>query len=363
MKVAIIHYWFVNMRGGEKVVEALLDLYPQADIYTHVYDPASVSEKIQQRVVATTFIQNLPWAKKYYQSYLPLMPIALEQLDLRDYDLILSSESGPAKGVMTSPDALHICYCHSPMRYLWDMYHDYREKTSWLKRLLMPLLSHYLRLWDLATASRVDYFVANSTFVQKRIKKFYRRKSEVIYPPVNVEEFYLAEKVGSFYLMVGQLVSYKNTRLAVEAFNENGKSLVIIGSGEELEMLKGIAADNVSLLGYQDFETIKYHYAHCKALIFPGVEDFGMVPVEAMASGRPVIALGKGGALDTVIDGVTGVLFKKPSVLCLNSAIEQFEQQYTKFNPQKIQNHAIQFDHSVFINRINTMVKNRNFVN
>jgi len=356
MKVAIIHYWLVNMRGGEKVVEAILDLFPDADIYTHVVDPEAISKKINNRVVGTTFIQKLPKARKYYQSYLPLMPYALEQLDLRAYDLIISSESGPAKGVITSPDALHICYCHSPMRYVWDMYHDYKENASWLKRLLMPVLMHRLRLWDLASSFRVDYFVANSSFVQKRIQKYYHRNSEIIYPPVNVEEFNLAEKIADFYLVVGQLVAYKNTRLAVEAFNQNGKKLVVIGAGEELNKLKLIAAENVSLLGYQDFEVIKYHYSHCKALIFPGVEDFGMVPVEAMASGRPVIALRKGGAIDTVLENVSGIFFEKPTIDALNEAVQEFEQSLDKFKPEVIREHSLQFDKAKFIKKINHLV-------
>ncbi|MBE0471776.1 MAG: glycosyltransferase [Methyloprofundus sp.] len=356
MKVAIIHYWLVNMRGGEKVVEALLDLYPDADIYTHVFDRLAISEKIARRIKGTTFIQKLPKANKFYQSYLPLMPLALEQLDLRKYDLILSSESGPAKGVITSPNSLHICYCHSPMRYLWDMYHDYYLHSSRLKKLLMPWLLHRLRLWDLASSFRVDHFIANSSFVKKRISKFYRRDSEVIYPPINTADFYIAEQVEDYYLMVGQLVAYKNTRLAVEAFNQNGKRLVIIGTGAELFDLRKIAGDNIQLLGYQDFDVIKQHYAQCKALIFPGVEDFGMVPVEAMASGRPVIALAQGGALDTVIDGETGVFFDVPDVKALNGAVKKFEENYQAFSSERIRKHAEQFESLVFKRKIKEFI-------
>jgi glycosyltransferase involved in cell wall biosynthesis len=356
MKVAIIHYWLVNMRGGEKVIEALLDIYPEADIYTHVIDAENISDKINKRVAGSTFIQKLPKAKKYYQSYLPLMPYALEQLDLRQYDLIISSESGPAKGVITSPSATHICYCHSPMRYVWDMYHDYREQASFIKRLLMPVLMHRLRLWDLASSFRADYFIANSSFVKKRIFKFYRRDSTVIYPPINTADFYISDQSDGFYLMGGQLVAYKNTRLAVETFNQNGKRLIIIGVGDELSELRKIAKDNIQLLGYQSFEVIKEHYSKCKALIFPGVEDFGMVPVEAMASGRPVIALAKGGALDTVIDGETGVFFDTADVDSLNQTINKFETNYQSFSSKRIQQHAQRFDSAVFKHKMKEFI-------
>ncbi len=359
MKVAIIHYWLVNMRGGEKVIESILDIFPEADIYTHVLDAEKISDKINQRVVGTTFIQKLPKARQYYQAYLPLMPYALEQLDLRQYELIISSESGPAKGVITSPDALHICYCHSPMRYVWDMYHDYRARASVIKQCLMPILMHRLRLWDLASSFRVDYFIANSSFVQKRISKFYRRESQVIFPPINVQEFYQAEKIENYYLIVGQLVAYKNTRLAIEAFNQNGKPLIIIGAGEELDALKRLANDNICLLGYQDFAVIKHHYAHCKALIFPGVEDFGMVPVEAMASGRPVIALRKGGALDTVVENKTGVFFDQATSNSLNQAIEHFEASIDSFDAQEILAHARQFDKAVFSKKFLELVQSK----
>ena len=262
-KIAIIHYWLVGMRGGEKVLEELLELYPEADVYTHVIEPSKISEKINSRVVGTTFIGKLPKATKHYQKYLPLMPHALEQLDLREYDLIVSSESGPAKGVITSPDALHICYCHSPMRYLWDMTHQYTEHAGTLKKIIMQWLLHRLRLWDLASSSRVDHFIANSNFIARRIQKFYRRESLVIYPPVDISQYQTKEppaKPEDFYLMVGQLVKYKNTDRAVRVFNKLGKRLIVIGAGEELNDLRTIADKNVELLGYQSDEMVKSHY-------------------------------------------------------------------------------------------------------
>jgi glycosyltransferase involved in cell wall biosynthesis len=242
------------------------------------------------------------------------------------------------------------------MRYVWDMYHDYYQHSSLLKKLVMPFLLHRLRLWDLASSFRVDHFIANSSFVKKRISKFYRRDSEVIYPPINIADFYIAEKVEDYYLIVGQLVAYKNIRLAVEAFNQNGKRLVIIGAGSELASLKSIAEGNIQFLGYQSFDVIKQHYAQCQALIFPGVEDFGMVPVEAMASGRPVIALAQGGALDTVIDGETGVLFDVPDVSALNGAIHKFEENYQAFSSERIRLHAQQFDSAIFKHKIKAFI-------
>ena len=359
MKVAIIHYWLVNMRGGEKVIEALLDIYPKADIYTHVIDPDKISNKINQRVVGTTFIQKLPKAAKHYQKYLPLMPYALEQLDLRHYDLIISSESGPAKGVITSPNALHICYCHSPMRYVWDMYHDYTENFSTFKKIIVASLTHRLRLWDLASSYRVDHFIANSSFVQKRIKKFYHRDSEIIFPPINTDDFYSTDKKADYYLIVSQLVKYKNTQLAIDAFNENKKKLVIIGIGAELDSLKRNANKNITFLGHQSFTTIKDYYAQSKALIFPGIEDFGMVPVEAMASGCPVIALAKGGALDSVVDNETGVFFSDETVASLNQAIEYFESNQNTFSSEKIVKHTQQFDSKVFKQQFSSFVQKK----
>ncbi|MGD9686126.1 MAG: glycosyltransferase family 4 protein [Desulfobacter sp.] len=348
MKIAIIHYWLVGMRGGEKVVEALCELFPQADIFTHVYTSDAVSEMIKNHKITTSFIQKLPKASQKYQTYLPLMPLALEQLDLRGYDLVISSESGPAKGVIVSPSTPHICYCHTPMRYVWDMYHDYLENAGRITRLLMPPLIHYLRLWDLASASRVDHFVANSTFVAKRIKKHYRRDAVVINPPVSADDFFISEQTDDFYLMVGQLVRYKRADLAVEAFNLSGRRLIIIGDGEQLEDLKRMAAHNVTAMGRQPFSVIREHYSKCKALIFPGVEDFGIVPLEAMASGRPVIAYRKGGALETVVEGVTGLFFDQQTPEALNEAVTAFESMHETFDAHVIRNHALCFDKEAF---------------
>ena len=348
MKVAIVHYWLISMRGGEKVVEALCQLFPDATIFTHVYNPSAISETIKKHRIHTTFIHKLPGAIRHYQCYLPLMPIALEQLNLKNYDLVISSESGPAKGIVIPPETLHVCYCHTPMRYVWPMYHDYQETAGWLKRILMPPVIHYLRMWDLTSAWRVDQFITNSAYVARRVMRYYRRESEVIPPPVDTDAFSPSNVRGDFYLMVGELVPYKRVDVAVEAFNRLGKRLIIIGHGGQLERLRKAAAPNITFLGRQPFSVLREHYASCRALIFPGEEDFGIVPVEAMASGRPVIAFKGGGALETVVDGVTGLFFDEQTPESLVEAVERYELIEAKFSSNRIVQHAEKFNRQKF---------------
>ena len=348
MKVAIVHYWLVSMRGGEKVVEALCELFPDADVFTHVYKPTAISATIKKHRIRTTFIQKLPGAIRCYRSYLPLMPIALEQLNLENYDLVISSESGPAKGIVIPPETLHVCYCHTPMRYVWPMYHDYQESAGWLTRIFMTLVVHYLRMWDLTSASRVDQFITNSVCVASRVMRYYRRKSEVVPPPVDTDAFAPSNLLGDFYLVVGQLVPYKRVDLAVEGFNRLGKRLIVIGRGEQLKRLRKAAAPNITFLGRQPFSVLREHYALCRALIFPGEEDFGIVPVEAMASGRPVIAFKAGGALETVVDGVTGLFFDEQTPESLVEAVERYETMEAKFSSNRIVQHAEQFNRQKF---------------
>jgi glycosyltransferase involved in cell wall biosynthesis len=352
MKVAIIHYWLVGMRGGEKVVEALCEMYPQADIFTHVYVQEMVSERIRQHRVIPTFINSLPRPAKMYKNYLPFMPLALEQLDLSSYDLIISSESGPAKGVIASPGAVHVCYCHTPMRYIWNMYHDYRKNAGRVARLLMPPLAHYLRMWDVASALRVDSFVANSSTVAQRIDRYYHLASTVIYPPVDTEAFSVAPPSGleDYYLMAGELVSYKRPDLAVHAFNEMKLKLVIIGGGEMLDQIRRIAGPTITVLGPQSFSVLKQHYMLCRGLIFPGEEDFGMVPVEAMASGRPVVAFGRGGATETVIDGISGVFFHEQTIEAISAAVKRLADM--EIDPIRIAQHASQFGRDQFLKKM-----------
>ncbi len=358
MKVAIVHYWLVNNRGGEKVLEALCELYPQADLYTHIYHTDAFKDSvISQHKVTESFISKLPWAKKLYQNYLPFMPLALEQFDLSGYDLIISSESGPAKGVIPAPGQPHICYCHSPMRYAWDMYHEYRSQSGWLKKMLMVPLLHYIRRWDQLSSMSVSHFVANSLFVAKRIKSFYHREADVIHPPVDFDEFTISEQgPEDYYLILGQLVNYKKADLAVRAFNLSGKKLKIVGEGEQFEELKKLANANIEILGRRPFTEIKHYLAHCKALVFPGVEDFGIVPLEAMASGRPVIAFRKGGALETVKEDVSGVFFNEQTERALNQAVVDFEDSIANFDSSTIRNYVEKFSKEQFKKQIESFI-------
>jgi glycosyltransferase involved in cell wall biosynthesis len=283
--------------------------------------------------------------------------MALEQLDLRGYDLVISSESGPAKGVIAAPDALHICYCHTPMRYIWNMYHDYRGGAGPIARLLMPPLSHYLRMWDVSSAARVDSFVANSQTVARRIRRYYGVDSKVISPPVDTEAFSIAptSELEDYYLMVGELVAYKRPDLAVRAFNAMKLKLIVIGGGDMLEEIRRLAGPTVSVLGPQPFEVLKWQYARCRALIFPGEEDFGMVPVEAMASGRPVVAFGRGGAMETVASGVTGIFFNEHTVEAISAAVASLANM--SFDPVTIAKHAGQFGRDQFFAKMRAHIE------
>jgi glycosyltransferase involved in cell wall biosynthesis len=358
MRVALIHYWLVGMRGGEKVLESLCRIFPQADIYTHVLDREAVSAEILCHAIRTTFIGRLPLASRWYKKYLPLMPLALEQLDLRGYDLVVSNESGPAKGVVTSQHCLHICYCHSPMRYLWDFYQDYLESSGALTALAFRFFAHRLRLWDCASAARVDHFIANSHNVADRIRKCYRREAEVIHPPVDHARF--CPDAGSLlpaapdapYVLLGQLVDYKRADLAVRAFNESGRRLDVIGDGSQRSKLKAEARGNIAFHGRLNDEETARLLGKARGLIFPGEEDFGIVPLEAMSAGRPVVAYGRGGALETVKDGVTGLFFAKQTPQSLNAAVERLEENYAAFSPEAISRHAAAFDIATFEHKI-----------
>ena len=346
-RVAIVHYWLVNMRGGERVLEALADLFPDADLFTVVLDRDALSAKLAARSITTSFVDRLPFAKRLYKSYLPLMPLALEQFDLSGYDLVISSESGPAKFVIPSPTARHVCYVHSPMRYLWDHYHEYRRETGRLNRLAMPLLASRLRVQDVVSAARVDAFVANSNHVAGRIERYWRREAAVVHPPVDVDAFRPAPpgELGDFYLWAGELVGYKRPDVAIEAAARLGRPLKLVGDGPLLDRLRARhAGADVEFLGRVNFDALRWHMARCRALLFPGEEDFGMVPVEVMASGRPVVALGRGGALDTVVDGVTGTLCAEPGVDGLIGGIERFEREVEPgLDPAALTAHARRF--------------------
>ncbi|MCX5497544.1 glycosyltransferase [Kaistia dalseonensis] len=349
MRIAIVHYWLVSMRGGERVLEALCEMFPEADIFTHVVDRAAISPTIAQHTIHTSFIQKLPAARRLYRHYLPLMPMALELLDLSAYDLVISSEAGPAKGVITRPDAVHICYCHSPMRYLWDQHAVYRRAAGPIQRLAMAAFSPRLRLWDAMTALRVDSFVANSAFVAQRIRRYYGCGSVTIHPPVRIDTFEPTGKSGGDYLCLGQIVPYKRIDLVIEAFRTLDRRLIIAGDGgADQARLAARAPDNVTFLGRQSEDAVRALLGACRALILPGEEDFGIVPVEAMASGRPVIAYGVGGARATVIDGKTGLFFAEQTTASLRDAIVRFEAMEHRFDAGAIRAHAERFDTAHF---------------
>lgn len=342
-RVAIIHYWFVGMRGGERVIERLLHLFPDADIFTHVYVPGAMSKTINARPVTTSFISKLPGAAKHYQKYLPLMPMALEEFDLRGYDLVISSESGPAKGVIAAPDALHLCYCHSPMRYLWDHYHDYKGAAGKLARLAMPWSFHRLREWDVTSAARVDTFVANSHFIKQRISRAWRRDALVVHPPVATDLFTKSDEVENRYLWVGQMTPYKRADIALDAFNAMKLPLLMVGQGEMAAELKKRAGPTIEIVDKLDFNGLRRAYARCRALIFTAEEDFGIVPVEAMASGRPVLAYGRGGARDSVAPGVSGQFFAEQTVESLIDGVRALEEWLPHFDPDAAIAHAQKF--------------------
>jgi glycosyltransferase involved in cell wall biosynthesis len=362
MKTAIVHYWLVNMRGGEKVIEALLEMFPDADIFTHVYDPAAVSPVIREKRVFTSRINRLPFAKKLYQLYMPLMPQALMDFDLQKYDLVISSESGPAKGVVPNPDAYHICYCHSPMRYLWDMYHEYFRKASLFVRFFMKKLIMGLRIWDAVSANLVDLFVANSSYVAKRIRRYYNREAAVVYPPVNIEKYSgMERKPGGYYLFFGQLAGYKRADIAIEACIKSGRKLVVAGAGKKGKKYKKYRKSGlIEFKGRVSDEELLELYSGAKALLFPGIEDFGIIPVEAQAAGCPVIALRKGGAADSVKEGVTGVFFDEQTAGSLARAMEDFEKMTDNFtNRDNFTEHVRQFSRDAFKEKIQNIINDK----
>jgi glycosyltransferase involved in cell wall biosynthesis len=352
MRTAIIHYWLLNMRGGEKVVETLCGMLPEADLFTLFYDPEQVSDTIRSRHVTASFLNPL---RRHYRSLLPLMPLALESFDLRGYDLVVSSESGPAKGVLAPSTARHVCYCETPMRYLWDLYPAYRNEwtaSPW-KRAVMTPLTNYLRMWDYSTAARVDEFVANSHNVAQRIWKTYRREARVIHPPVEVETFYWKQP-QDYYLIVSELVAYKRIDMAVRVFAKNGRRLRVVGQGPEYGALKRMATSNVEFCGRLSDKELCEMYASCRAFLLPGEEDFGMTPVEALASGKPVIALGRGGALETVpvAEPLGGVLYAEATEEELALAVKQFERIEENISAQTLQAWAQRFRKENFVQQM-----------
>lgn len=324
-RVAIIHYWLVTMRGGERVLERICELYPDADIYTHVVDRDALSQVLKKHRIFTTSIAKLPGARKHYQKYLALMPRALESLDLSAYDLVISCEAGPAKGVITRPDAVHVTYCHSPMRYIWDQYHAYANAGGRGARLFLSAVAPRLRIWDKASASRPDLIMANSHFVRRRIRKFWGREASVVYPPVDVEQFHQSDAVSDEFIWVGQLVPYKRPDIAVDAFTRSGRKLHVIGDGAMLGDLKRRAGPNVRFTTRMKFDQLREAYATARALVFTAEEDFGIIPVESQAAGRPVLVYGRGGGTETVVDGVTGLYITEQTTEAVITALDRFD--------------------------------------
>lgn len=362
MKVAIIHDWLVTYAGAEKVLEQIVYLFPEAEVYTLINHLSNEDTFLKNKEVKTSFIQNLPFSKKKYRAYLPVMPIAIEQFDLSSYDLIISSSHAVAKGVITGPDQLHICYCHSPIRYAWDLQSQYLKESgleSGFKSVLTRYLLHKIRNWDYRTANGVDYFISNSDYIARRIKKVYRRESKTIYPNVDISAFEVQYRKEDFYFTASRLVPYKKIDLIVKSFSKMPeKKLVVIGDGPQFKKIKMIAPPNVTLLGYQDSTTLKSYMKRARAFIFAAEEDFGIIPVEAQACGTPVIAYGKGGALETVIEGVTGVFFDEQSEISLISAIKRFEK-IENFNSADIRRNAERFSTLRFREEFKTFVDDK----
>ncbi len=352
MRVALVHDYLNQYGGGERVLEAFCEIWPQAPIYTLIYDVARTGRAFVGRQIRTSFLQKIPGVKKHHRPFLMLMPLAIEQFDLSKYDLVVSDSASFAKGVITRPQTFHLCYCHTPTRYVWDDSHRYIEEFSYpslIKKIIPPFLS-YLRLWDEAAACRPDQYLANSDFVAARIKKYYGRQSQVIYPPVKTAFFDAKDQPADYFLIVARLLPYKKIDLAVSVFNELGWPLKIIGDGPEKKHLQKIARSNIEFVGLVDDEKLKRYYVSCRAFLFPQEEDFGITAVEAMSAGRPVIAFAGGGALEIVKEDQTGIFFHEQSPAALLKALRDFRPD--DFDPVVIRRHARQFDKEIFKNKI-----------
>jgi glycosyltransferase involved in cell wall biosynthesis len=355
MRIAIIHDWLVESGGAEKVLSELINIYPNADVFSTVdyLTDAQRATILQGKNVTTSFIQNLPKSKSY-KKYFPLMPLAMANLDLSEYNLVISCSSSVAKGVITGPDQVHVCYCHSPMRYAWDLQHQYLKESGLdrgVKGFFAKLMLHRMRQWDVTSSFGVDHFIANSDFIARRIKKVYRRNADVIYPNVAVEDFTVVEQKSDYYFTCSRMVPYKKIDLIVETFaNMPDKKLVVIGDGPDMSKIKSKSASNIELMGYQPFEVLKDKMANAKAFVFAAEEDFGIVPVEAQACGTPVIAFGRGGALETVKKNISGVFFNEQSVESLCDAICRFESM--SFDANEIRAHAEEFSTDCFRRKI-----------
>ena len=349
MKVALVHDWLTGMRGGERVLEAFCEFFPEAEIFTLFHFKGTVSALIESRKLHTSFLQGFA-NKKGYRYLLPLMPAAVESLDVKKFDLVVSLSHCVAKGAVPGRGAQHICCCFTPMRYIWDRQEDYFGKK--LSGFPLSLITSQLRKWDRLSSSRVNHFIAISQFIEKRIERCYNRKSNVIHPFIETNRFHKREKAGDYYLVVSAFAPYKRVDIAIEACNYLKLPLKIIGAGQEENRLKKLAGNTIEFLGWQPDEIVRQYLSDCKALLFCGIEDFGLVPLEVMASGRPVIAFRGGGALETVAEGITGEFFSQQTADALVKRLLKFEKEISKFNPSVIQRHVAKFDKSVFMKDI-----------
>lgn len=371
LKTAIVHEWFVNYAGSERVVESFTNIWPNADVFALVdfLDDKQRQIILKGKHAHTSLIQKLPFARKKHRNYLPLFPFAVERLDLSEYDLIISSSHAVTKGIKTRYNQLHISYCHSPMRYAWDNSKQYLAEANadkGLKGKLANGVINYLRKWDLATSARPNYLITNSNFIAQKLKRIYNREATVIYPPVDVNKFTFIPKKENYYLTASRMVPYKRIDLVVSAFSKlPDKKLFVVGNGPEFEKIKKIAKQNIEFLGYREGEDFKNIMAKAKAFVFAAEEDFGITVVEAMACGMPVITLSKGGTAETVVDGKTGILFDSQNTDSIVKAVLRFEEKENTFNPQEISNHAKQFSRKIFEDKIKEYVQDKsvNFFN
>lgn len=363
MKVAIVHEWLTVIGGSEKVFKEITLLFPEADIYTLVSKEETIDTLcLNKHKLYTSFIQKLIFSKTKYRSYLPFFSLAIEQFDLSKYDLIISSSHAVAKGVLVNASQTHVCYCHSPIRYAWDLHYEYLKGSGLnkgLKGILVKYFLHRIRQWDIISANRVDYFIANSEYISKRIKKIYNRESTVIYPNVAVEQFEPVQQKEDFYVTCSRFVPYKKIDVIVEAFKSMpDKKLIVIGDGPDFKRIKKMASPNVTLMGYQPFEVLKHYLSRAKAFVFAAEEDFGIISVEAQACGTPVIAFGKGGSTETVINGKTGVFFYEQSAEAINKAVCVFEKNIEDFNYLEIAEHASAFSTGRFRKEFKSFIQN-----
>lgn len=360
MKVAIVHDFLLKLGGAERVVASLAKIFPKAPIFTLLYDEDVVGSVFPADRVKTSFLQEYPgFLRKRYRYLTNKMPRAIEELNFEGFDLVISSSSAFAHGIITPVDTKHLCYCHSPMRYAWDYCNEYRDENNLhgLRGIFYAWLIKYLREWDLVSADRPDKYLANSANVQKRLKKYYDKDSKILYPPVDTDRFRIKEGHSGYFLIVSTLTPYKKVDLAVQLFNKIGRRLLVIGEGPQRKYLEDIAGDNIDFLGFKNDETVKEYMENCRGLIFPGEEDFGIVPVEAMACGKPVLAYGKGGALESIVAGKTGEFFYEPNVESMEDGLARLMYNERFYKPHTIRKHALEFSGDVFEKKMGAIVK------